>query len=291
MRRICCFCETWASGGIESFLCNVLQNLDLSETSVDVVAACMKESIFTSDLRTRGIRFVELSGKPRGFQNFREFSSLLQKNKYDVVHINMFHAVSLYYLHMAKRAGVPVRLAHSHNSALAHKRLYRFKLLIHAIFRKLFTRDATQLVAPSKSAANFMFDRRVRCRKGYEIISNGISCERFRFDRKKWEMVREQLGFKDCFVVGNVGRLCTQKNQKFLLRAFAEVLEKCREAKLLLVGDGEDRVELQCEAKRLGISEHVVFYGNCSDVEQLFWAMDVFAFPSLFEGLGIGYLI
>ena len=95
------------------------------------------------------------------------------------------------------------------------------------------------------------------------------------------------MGVADRFVIGNVGRLCYQKNQSFLLDVMVEALKIRRDCCLLLVGDGEDRQSLEEKARALGVADHVIFYGTTAKVEELFWSMDVFAFPSRFEGLGI----
>lgn len=288
MRRVCVLCEKWASGGIESFISNVVLNLDLELFSVEIVAARMEESIFTENLKNRNVVFHELSGTRNAvIKNGQLFLNLLKERKYDVIHVNAFHAGTLYYLFLARKTGVEVRIAHSHNTALAKKKMYYPKMLIHRISRKLFLREATILLSPSKKAAEFMFGGRGHQRIPLEIMPNGISCERFRFNSAERNAVREEMGISGRFVVGNVGRLCEQKNQGFLLRVFSKVVEICPNAVLLLVGEGQDRRDLEREAKRLGIFNKTVFCGSRTDVERLFWAMDMFAFPSLFEGLGI----
>ena len=57
-KRVCCFCETWKSGGIESFLYNILSRMDFSKIEVDIVASELRESVFTEPLRARGVRFL-----------------------------------------------------------------------------------------------------------------------------------------------------------------------------------------------------------------------------------------
>lgn len=112
-------CESWESGGIESFLHNILLRMDLTGLEVDIVAAQLKDSVFTQALREHGVRFRELSGSQRNLpENHRRFAALLWERRYDVVHLNIFQGMSLYYAHLAKRAGVPVRIAHSHNTDL-----------------------------------------------------------------------------------------------------------------------------------------------------------------------------
>lgn len=287
-RRICCFCETWESGGIESFLYNVLSRMDFSKIEVDIVASELRKSIFTPELQKKGIQFYELSGSQRNvLKNWRNFQNLLVKRKYDVVHLNIFQGLSLYYACLAKRAGVPVRIAHSHNTALRKSKTKPLKLALHQISKNMFAGFATDFWACSKLAAEFMFPKQLLSKKGFQFIPNGIDTERFRFNPEIREKIRAELGITNAFVIGNVGRLCYQKNQTFLLQVFAEVLQKRPESRLLLVGTGELESSLKRQAKELGIMDKVIFYGASNHVEQLLWAMDLFVFPSLFEGLGI----
>lgn len=287
MKRICCFCESWESGGIESFLHNVLLHMDLSEMEVDIVASSVRKSIFTADLAAKGIRFVELSGNLRNLKNVRLFRQLLRDRKYDVVHFNLFQGLSLYYVQIAKEEGVPVRIAHSHNTTLRKSMGRMIKLVLHSFGVLFFSGAATDWWACSRAAAEFLFSSKILKQKGFRFIPNGIETAKFRFDKNTRDSVRSKLGLTDSFVIGHVGRLCYQKNQEFLLDVFVEVLKRSPESRLLLIGEGEKKSRLKEKASELGISEKVVFFGVTDRVEQLMWAMDVFAFPSLFEGLGI----
>lgn len=288
MKRICIYCQTWESGGIEAFLNNILQHMDLAELQVDIVADSLKESVFTDGLKLRGITFRELSGSPRALmQNYRCFAKLLDKQCYDVIHLNVFQALSLAFLSLAKRKGVPIRIAHSHNTMLRQSRTRKLKLGIHSLAKQLFARDATELWTCSDAAARFMFPAALLSERGYQFIPNGIDLCRFQLDEGEREKIRKQLGLEKAFVIGNVGRLCYQKNQSFLLDVFARVYAQDASARLLLVGEGEAFKELREKAARLSLSDKVIFYGTTPRVERLLWAMDVFVFPSVFEGLGI----
>lgn len=287
-RRICCFCERWGSGGIESFLNNVLCHLDLSSLEIDIAAARLEASIFTEGLRQRGVRFYELSGAPQNVRKNRvEFLKLTKTRRYDVVHLNVFHGWSLRYAWLAKRAGVPVVIAHSHNTALRKSPARPLKLFIHALSKMVFSGCTTDLWACSAPAAAFLFSSAALRKKGFSFVPNGIDTRRFAFNRHIREELREELNMDGAFVIGSVGRLCSQKNQSFLLDVFRAVLHQEPDSRLLLVGDGEDRAALQKKAERLGVLEKVIFYGTSASIEKLLWAMDVFAFPSKFEGLGI----
>ena len=95
------------------------------------------------------------------------------------------------------------------------------------------------------------------------------------------------MGLVGCFVIGHVGRLTSAKNHRFLLEVFRAVYARCPDARLLLVGDGELEGEIRASVERLGLSSVVAFAGNQAEVAAFYSAMDVFVFPSLFEGLGM----
>ena len=286
--KVCCFCERWESGGIESFLSNVIHRLDLERVQVDIAAACLAGSVFTEPLQRLGVRFFELSGRQRSLvKNHRQFLALLRWERYHVVHLNLFQGLALAYAGTARRAGVPVRIAHSHNTGLRKSGTRPLKLLVHNMAKYIFAREATAFWACSREAAGFLFPKGALNRRGYRFIPNGIEVERFRFDPAVREQVRGELGVEGQFVIGHVGRLCDQKNQDFLLEVFAQVKRRRPESRLLLVGEGELLGRLKEQAGELGVAESVIFYGPASRVERLLWAMDVFAFPSRFEGLGI----
>ena len=291
MRRICCLCESWASGGIESFLCNVLTRLDRTDLEVDIVAAQLSDSVFTDRLRAQGVRFCELSGSMRRVsENHRRFRALLRERHYDALHLNAFQGLSLAYLHIAKEEGIPIRIAHSHNTALRKSATRPLKLAVHAWAKERYTKDATALWACSKAAAAFLYSAQELDRRGFQFIPNGIDVERFRLNQTAREEVRRELGLDGKYVIGHVGRLCYQKNQSFLLDVLAEVVRREPESVLLLAGDGGDKPMLEEKARRLGIEDKVLFYGTTDRIERLYWAMDVFAFPSLFEGFGIAVI-
>ena len=285
-RRICCFCEKWESGGIESFLHNVIMEMDMSQLEIDIAASQICESVFTSDLKEKGVGFYELSGSQRKLgRNHKMFRQLLKERQYDVVHLNIFQGLSLYYAYLAKKAGVKVRIAHGHNSALRRSRTRWLKLALHNMAKSLLAENATDYWACSRLAAEFMFPRDVV--EKYEFIPNGIDIEKFRFNDEVRKKVRKDLGIEGKLVIGNVGRLCYQKNQENLIEVFAKLQSERPESVLLLVGEGEMKAELQQQVEKLGIADKVLFYGVTDKVEQLLWAMDIFVFPSRFEGLGI----
>lgn len=281
--KVCCFCEKWGSGGIESLLVNVLERMDRSEMQIHVVVSEVESDFYLPRLKACGIELRVLSGNTRRvFQNHVMFRRLLKAEGYDAVHLNIYHALSLWYGADAAARGVTVRIAHSHNAGLRKSFLRPMKLFINACARSFFGGTVTKRVACSADAAAFLFGGRE-----WELLPNGIELERFVFSPEKRAVERRRLCLENRFVIGSVGRLCGQKNQLFLLDVMKYLLPMRPEAMLLLVGEGEDRPVLEARIAALGLSDSVVLYGLSDDVPGLMCAMDAFAMPSRFEGLGI----
>ena len=141
------------------------------------------------------------------------------------------------------------------------------------------------LVACSIDAGKALFGKAFK-RKG-KVIHNAINTETFAYNEQVRFEMQKKLGLTDSYVVGHVGNMTPQKNHMFLLDVFREVLRIKPNAKLLLIGDGYLRTQIEKKIEQLGLTQHVLLLGVKSDVFLYFNAMDAFLFPSLFEGLGI----
>lgn len=282
--RICCFCEIWGTGGIESFLLSTLEHMDRSDLEIDIVVEKKTSDLYLSRVEAMGLGFRILSGSTRKvLNNLVAFQALLQERKYDIVYLNIYQALSMLYARAARLAGVPTCIAHAHGSGLRPSITRQLKLFLHNISKKVLSGNITQFWACSKKAADFMFPKGTN----YKFIPNGIIIDRFTFNSAVREKIRLELGMQNCFVIGCVGRLSSEKNQTFLLDILMFLQKKCPEVVLLLVGEGEERIRLEAKAKRLGLSDKVIFYGFSKNIPHLLWTMDVLVIPSLVEGFGI----
>lgn len=119
------------------------------------------------------------------------------------------------------------------------------------------------------------------------MLKNAIDSQNFIADADTRNEIRKELVLKDKFVVGHVGRLHPQKNHDFLIDVFAEIKKEKPDAELILVGTGPLEEKVKSKVVEKGLSDCVHFLGNRKDMNRIYQAMDVFVFPSLFEGLGI----
>ena len=185
------------------------------------------------------------------------------------------------YLPIAKKAGVPVTVAHARNAGVVKGP----KGMATRFFRRNLAEKADVLFACSKLAGEDVFGKAAMEAGEVQIIHNAIDVGRFTYNDKVREEVRAQLGLADSLVLGHVGRFDYQKNHPYLLEVFAAVCKEKPDAALLLLGDGADRPAMEEKSKELGIADKVHFLGNRKDTERYYQAMDIFLLPSFFEGL------
>ena len=166
-----------------------------------------------------------------------------------------------------------------------------YTVIIHKIWIALHADCFINLIvcfwACSYAAASFFYSDSVIEGEKYKEIVNAIDCDKFAFNKEARDRIRKELNLEDKFVLGNVGRLHSQKNQSFLIDVFKEVLKKRKDAVLLIVGQGPEEKMLKGKVKELKLTKSVKFLGVRVDIPALFSAMDVFVFPSNYEGLGI----
>ncbi len=216
----------------------------------------------------------------------RSLITLLKKERYHVIHAHTMFSCGWMML-CAKLTGVPVRISHAH-SALITKKSF-LKSAYETVMRLLILSCSTDLVACGIQAGQRLFGKRAFEKQG-QLILNGISIPRFRFCEEQRNSIRSALGLENAFLIGHSGHLSEVKNQAFLIRLMPHILSMQPDAALLLLGEGEDRPMLEELIRETGLQNRVIMTGNVSNVPDYLSAMDVFVFPSLFEGMPLSIL-
>ena len=281
--------DKWMNGGIESFLMNVYRNLDTEKFDISILVSQNGTDTYDEEIRKLGGRkYITLektynSPIRRTLVNFSAFYNKVKQLDTDIIHINLSNAVGMIYGFLAKKAGIKNVIFHSHNTNIANHNK-SIKMLGHIICKKIFERYGDYYLACSKTAAEFMYSKKVNNNGNVKIIKNGINVDKFKFKIQDRKEIREQINAENKLVIGTIGRLSAQKNQVYLLDIFKEVYKKNKNTMLLIIGDGESKESLKQKAQELQIMDSVCFYGITKFPEKCLSAMDVFVLPSLFEG-------
>ena len=267
-------------GGVESYIMSYYNNTDREKVSFDFIAHRAEEPSYKDYIEKSGgqvfiIPEKELKNPFRMRKILDRFFT--QHNYYDVVHCNMPNG-AYYYLSAAKRAGVPVRILHAHQTQYADMLAHSLRNYPLIKLGKLY---ANERCACSEAAGKFLFG------KDFYVINNALECERFFFSGEERARRRAEMGLDGKLVVCNVGRFCHQKNQLFLLDIFRHFHSVRPDAVLLLVGDGEMREDITAKIAALGLEDCVILTGTQMEVPPYLMVSDVMVMPSLYEGLPI----
>lgn len=254
-------------------------------------AACSKTKLdFEDELTASGAQVHYIScyaeEDEKAFAN--ELADILRKNKYDVIHLNTSWWKGCIAEKVARQVGVKVILVHARSNGIevSDEEKRRAEYERHERVKSLFCKDmATDFAACSTAAAEFLFGNQVP-KEEVVILHNALDVDRFRYSESKRSDMRNRLGLSGCHVIGSAGRMTFVKNYGFLLECFYEVQRQVPNARLLLLGDGELRADIERQIEGLQIRDKVILAGNVDNIEDYLQAMDVFAFPTKFEGLG-----
>lgn len=277
---------TATAGGVENFLMSYLGRIDKTRVRFDFLTR-YEDAAYPDKRREIGQTYVIPRRSEDPARYYKEIRAFFEQHagEYDVLWDNECMFNDMTPLKLAAQYGIPVRIAHSHmpqnmDPSLAGKG----RGALHRVQRRGLARYASMLWACSEESAKWACPD---MNLPVTIIPHAIDAQEYRFDPAVRAQVRAQYGWDDCLVVGDVGRLQYQKNQAFLLDAFARLHERDPRVRLVLVGEGPNLLSLEARAVDLGVENEVLFLGHRDDVPRLLQAFDLFVMPSRFEGLGM----
>ena len=272
-----------AGGGVEAVVMNYYRHIDKTKIQFDFIIHDTSTHIPKQEIEEMGGRIFYVPHYKNLSAYRKALLKIFKENNYTIVHSHM-NTLSVFPLKVAKKAGVKVRIAHSHSTSNI-KEFKRF--ILKNLLRPFSKQYATHYFACSELAGRWLFGKRAFKRGKVKIINNAIDLEKFKFNSELRECIRKELNIEDKFVIGHVGRFMEQKNHSFLVDIFNEVHKRRDDAVLLLLGDGPLMEEIEAKVNAFGLSDNVVFTGHLNSPEIYYNAMDCFVFPSLYEGLGI----
>lgn len=267
-------------GGVEAVVMNYYRHIDRDKVQFDFIVDEDSTYVPEEEITSLGGRVFYISPYQHPVRYRRELIRLIREQRWPIVHSHI-NTLSVFPLSAAKKAGVPVRIAHSHSTMGKGEFA---KNMMKRVLRPFANVYPTVRFACSHYAGEWLFGKNA----DFTVIPNGIELDKFRFDPVIRQETRKELGIEgDVFLIGHVGRFMPQKNQAFLVDVLANVLPSKPNTMIAFVGDGPDKSAVQQHAEKLGIADHILFLGQRSDANRLYQAFDVFCLPSLYEGLGM----
>lgn len=276
-------------GGIGSILRSINKNIDTNKFSISYIfAAEGNEGDFDLETKSLGAEIYILpSLKLKNlFKYLFKIFVFYRDNSqnFDVIHVHSANTGVLD-LFLSKVFGVKVRILHSHSTKYSDASV---KCIRNWILQLPVKYLANYYFACSKGAANFLFG--LKNLEKVTIVNNAVDSSKFKFDLDNRNLLRKELKLESKFIVGHIGNFDEVKNHSFLLDVFNDLLKINQNSCLLLIGTGDLESSIRDYANKLGISDHIIFMGRRSDIDSILQVMDVFVFPSFFEGLPVSLI-
>lgn len=276
-------------GGTETMLMNIYRKINRDRIQFDFLYFTNEETYYDKEIIELGGEIIRIH-KMR-FIHILDFisniSQVINSNgPYKVVHAHTLFNCGLV-VKAAKKSNIDIRISHAHTTLDNENGILR-KLYIK-FMRNMILKYSTNLLSCSNLAGKYLFGEDTVKLSKYDILPNLISYENIiNVDENKvYQLKKINELNSDNLILGNIGTLKEAKNQQFLLDIVYKLKEKNKNVKLLLVGSGPLEENLREKCEKLGIENKVIFTGTRDDIDVILNSMDVFVFPSTFEGLGL----
>lgn len=270
-------------GGLETMLMNYYRHIDHSKVQFDFLTHREFDGDYDNEIKELGGNVYHLSNlNPLSIDYKTSLNDFFENHpEYKIVHshLDCMAGIPLKY---AKLNNVPLRIAHAHNSNQTKDLKYPLKLF----YKRNIKKNANYLFACGDEAGKWMFNT-----DNFKVLNNAINARDYTFNINIRNDKRKEFGISDdSILIGHVGRFFPQKNHEFLIDIFNQFHKDYPNSYLMLVGEGELKTSIQDKVNTLGLEDYVIFTGLRSDVNDLLQAMDVFLFPSLYEGLPVSII-
>ena len=271
---------TMNRGGLETMLMNYYRNINHEKVQFDFLVHREEDSDYDQEILSLCGKIYHISKlNPLSSQYRADLDDFFREHQdYKIVHshLDCMAGIPLKY---AKSNGVPVCIAHSHNS----NQTKDIKYLLKIYYKKKIKEYADYLFACSQEAGEWMFNT-----NDFKVLNNAIDAKKYSFNAVIRKDKRKEFNiFDDSIMIGHVGRFFPQKNHSFLIDIFNDFHSINPNSYLMLIGEGDLKASIIEKVKELHLEDYVIFTGLRSDVNELLQAMDVFLFPSLYEGLPV----
>lgn len=283
VKRVLQVLGTTNLGGAESRIMDLYRHMNREKLQFDFLVHTITEGYFDREITSLGGRIYHLPAYRviNGHAYRKACKDFFQShNDYLAVHGHITSTASIY-LPIAKKQGIPLTIAHARSAGVDKG----IKGLLTIFLRRNLFEKTDVALSCSKLAARAVFGKRHTEHGEVMVLPNAIDTEVFAYNLSVRKQIREELSWQDAYVIGHVGRFHYAKNHEYLIRIFKQITLQNEKARLLLVGDGPLRGSIEQLTQEEGVADKVRFIGNKTPVSPYYQAMDLFLFPSRFEGM------
>lgn len=265
------------TNGMSNVIIDFYQNMDRSGIAFDFVANEEIESKYSNIIKKNGDRFFLFHNRnKKPFSYIKRLSTLIKKNKYDIIHIHGNSALMSIELRAIKKSGSNAKvIVHAHNTDCTHQ-------ILNKMLYGYFVNRYDLALACSEAAGKWLYKEHP-----YKVINNCIDEQRFRYQPELRDSLKKNNNLEDKFVITHVGRFNEQKNHAFLIKIFEFIHRIDSNSVLRLVGTGALEQKIRQIVSNSEVADYVTFVGVTDKVELEYQMADVFVLPSLYESFGL----
>ncbi len=271
-------------GGISTYMMNFYRCFDKDKIHIDFLTQGSGENMYVGEIEANGGNVYQIPSKSTNLiKNAILLYKIIKDGNYDIVHAHA-DAGNGFILYIAKKAGIRIRISHSHSTNFYTKS--KIKRLFNNIQKMGIEKNATHFWGCSKEACKWLYPNN----ENYSVINNAIDLSKFQFKNIIRSYIRRELNIpEDCISLCQIGHLNYIKNQEYSIRIIETIVMNYpeRKVKLFLVGDGEDKEKLIHVIDNSIAKKNVIMLGIREDVFNILQGMDALLMPSLFEGFPV----
>ena len=284
MKKILIFGMSDNLGGVETVIMNYCRNMNKENLQFDFLYNTEKIA-YEEEIKNMGGNTFKITPRAKSLKQYKKDMKEFFENhakEYSAIWVNLCILSNIDWLKYAKKYGIKCRIVHSHNSQNMTNTLKSF---LHKLHKMLLTIYATDFWACSEEAGKWFYNAKILNGAKFKIINNAIDIKKYQYNEKVRNEYRKKLNIENKLVIGHIGRFHFQKNHEFLINVFEEIKNENENVQLLLIGQGEDENKIKQIVENKKMQNSVQFLGMRNDIKELLQAMDLFVFPSKFEGL------
>jgi len=276
------------AGGLETLIMNIYRNIDREKIQFDFAVQTNNNCFYNNEILEMGGRIISHSTPKSDLGKYKKEleKTLIDYGPYDAIHSHVLFFSGIV-LKIGKELGIPVRISHSHNTSDS-KQNSLIRKIYRGTMRYRILKNATHLIGCSREACEYVFGKSSFKLGTARHFPNAIDLTMYKsLSRNKRYLTDELRISSDSTILGHIGRFTKQKNHVFIINLFAAYLKKDPKAHLVLVGEGIEEDNIKRLVHEKNIEDRVHFLGLRSDIAHVLFSIDLFLFPSLYEGLGI----